>query len=316
MEKQTPAGEIIRVDHQKMDAINLKKVIGNKSPKGAFTLIELLVVIAIIAILAAILLPALAAARGRALSLSCMNNNKQLAEAWFLYAQEYSDQLVINVDVYTYPPGPGGRGATWCLGIEDWTLANANTNLQNLTLDQYALLAPYSAHQYQIYHCPADVFLSPVQGAAGWDHRVRSVSMSCALGGVPPGAPNSGRAPEFPWSVLILKTTMTQIRNPGPSDVWVFADEAPDSINDAMLYNNPDSTGALTGTANGGNWIDIPSSIHRGSGSFGFADGHAEIHKWVDGNTIKWSTPTFKGLSGSKNAPDDVGWLGARTPLP
>jgi prepilin-type N-terminal cleavage/methylation domain-containing protein/prepilin-type processing-associated H-X9-DG protein len=275
----------------------------NKPQRGAFTLIELLVVIAIIAILAAMLLPALSRAKARAVGITCMNNNKQLAMAWFIYAQEFDDILVINQDVYKFPALPN-----WVLRVEDWTTSKINTNINTLVQDNLALLAPYSARQYQIYHCPADNYVSPVQSGLGWDHRVRSVSMSCALGA-------GERAPEFPWAPKIQKTKMNQIHN--GSDVWVFMDEAPDSLNDAMFYNNPDSTGTLTGTANKGQWIDFPGSMHNGSGTLSFADGHAELHKWQDAATLATTPPLYKqGVQGSKDAPTDVGWLAAHTPIP
>ncbi len=288
----------------------------NRSPKSAFrphqgfTLIELLVVIAIIAILAAMLLPALSKAKQRAIGIDCMSNNKQLGLAWYIYAQDYNDNLVPDYDFYSSPVGIGGNNLSWCEGIEDWNLTSVNTNTAALTLDTVCLLAPYSQHQYKIYHCPADNYVSQVQRGAGWDYRVRSVSMSAALG-------SGTRAPEYSWVNQIQKLKLTSIHNPGPSDVWVFLDEAPDSINDAMFYNNPDNTGSILGTANGGNWIDVPGALHNGSGDFSFADGHAELHRWRDSATlapamVKYTT----GVSTSKNAPDDVAWLAARTPLP
>src|SRR5208283_2472339 len=116
--------------------------------------------------------------------------------------------------------------------------------------------APYSAHQYKIYHCPGDVYVSKPQAAVGWSYRCRSVSMDEALG-------FGTRATEFnPWDLNIQKMKLTDLHNPGPADVWVFLDEAPDSINDAMMYVNPYNTATGNNPANGGNWVDWPGSMH------------------------------------------------------
>jgi prepilin-type N-terminal cleavage/methylation domain-containing protein len=255
----------------------LKPGFAARHPAGrkAFTLIELLVVIAIIAILAALLLPALAGAKARAQRIYCVNNLRQLAYAWKMYADDHNGILVSS-----YP----AAGTTWCYGTaEDSGNVGYGYDCSDPRGIQTGLLWPYTK-ALGCYKCPADNRVAK-GGANKGKPVVRSVSMNSCLCGRTYGEPNgSWTFSTYPANPPVNLKYMMYIKESQivrPTQTFVVVDEDPFSINDAFF---------LVDQEQGMGLVDLPGRQHAMGYGINFADGHGSIFRFKNrGRYAAWT---------------------------
>jgi prepilin-type N-terminal cleavage/methylation domain-containing protein/prepilin-type processing-associated H-X9-DG protein len=265
---------------------------------AAFTLVELLIVIGILAILAAILLPVLTRAKSAAQATLCINNTKQLTLAWLIYVGDHEDRLPYNLGGNALRKTVAPKDPlNWVNGIMSWGPDPDNTNT---TLITQASLGPYCDSLTRIYKCPADRVLSDVQKQLGWSARTRSCSMNAMVGDagwLSEGGVNQNN-PGYRQFFILGEI-------PAPADIFVFLDEHPDSINDGYFLNQPDDL----------EWVDLPGSAHNGAGTVSFADGHVELHRWLEPTTRLPVEPETAPLPFDvpTNQRADFDWLAQRT---
>jgi prepilin-type N-terminal cleavage/methylation domain-containing protein len=266
---------------------NLKLAAANLSRSApvrrrGFTLIELLVVIAIIAILAAMLLPALGRAKLKTQAVQCMNNSKQMMLAWRMYVEDNRDRVPSaygNLDVWI----PDGDMSWSGSAIQDgFNPYNWDVNL----MIKKSWLWPYCGNSAGIWRCPADnkypclATYGPLQGQTL--PRQRSISMLSWFNGIDADSFGPGYA---------KYQKLGQVLNPGPAMTIVFVDERCDSINDGEWCSGMSGWPSQPQA-----WVlvDFPGSYHGSACGFALADGHSEIHKWRDSRT----TPPIGHLNG------------------
>ncbi|TAK97233.1 MAG: prepilin-type N-terminal cleavage/methylation domain-containing protein [Verrucomicrobia bacterium] len=249
-----------------------------------FTLIELLVVLAIMAILIVIAFPAFDRPRPNH-PIHCLSNTKQLMLGWIMYADDNQGALIAN------EPYAGGTAGTnnWIGGVMDWSANPQNTNADFLHTNR---LGDY-VKSVAAYRCPADNSVS----AAG--PRIRSYAMNGFMNG------GSNRVTSTGWKQFTKKS---EIRR--PADTFVIVDEHANSIDDGYFFNDPNQTNS---------WKSLPAANHNGAAGFSFADGHSEIHKWVDRSTKQTVVPgrpkPVVTIAPRKTALD-LAWVLERTTYP
>ena len=243
-------------DRSSASGRRLSKGLLRKPGRYGFTLVELLVVIAIIAILSALLLPALGHAKAKGQQIACLANYRQLQLCWLMYTDDYNDALPPNETL------PGGDRGSWVATARTWIEGNAWTDTTSTNIEN-GVLFPYN-RSIKIYKCPAD--RSTVRDERRIP-RFRSVSMNMYLNHIPDLRDRTC------WH------RYSQINDPPPARVFVFIDEHENSIDNARF--------SLTGRQAWG-WIDFPATRHENGCVLSFADGHSELWRWLEPITLEY----------------------------
>ena len=262
-------GQVKGCDSEKLQGIHF----GYRPAPLAFTLIELLVVIAIIAILASLLLPALAKSKEQATAARCQSNQKQLLTAWIMYGGDNQDTLLYDLDGGGFwPLPPGGIGWQGSVSSVDEAVDIVKSAISSGPLFSYAPNA-------DAYHCPGDQRMKHLKLRAGWAFDSYSKA----------GGMNS-----TDWGGATRITRYAEILN--PSHKYVFVEEAdPRGANWGSWVLNP-----ITHT-----WVDPLAVWHNWKSTLGFADGHAETHRWLEKSTLEASKLGPQSRFFWANASDD-----------
>src|SRR5208337_4159687 len=248
------------------------------------------------------LLPAFAKSKQKAQGIGCMNNSKQLMLAWLMYTEDNHDVLLFSYGsqpedkIYVWS---GPSGAPWDL---DLAVPTTQGDWDYVDTIEKSPMWPYCANSQSIWHCPADTSYG-INPAGQHVPRPRSMSMSNWVGGNGDDPSNGYRGYRGLTANYEVFRKITDMLQPGPSKTFVLLDERQDSINDGYFVVQMDG---YTGAPNAAEEIvDFPASYHNRAGGFAFADGHSEIHKWLDNRLIN---PPAMAVTAAPNSPD-VFWL-------
>jgi prepilin-type processing-associated H-X9-DG protein len=259
-------------------------------------LVELLVVIALVAILASLLLPALARGKTKAQQALCLNHHRQLNLGVAMYAQDNEDHLPYNLAASEIKQNLASGGPNnWANSVLNWELDESNTNV---FLNSRAALGSYVSHNSRVFRCPTDLVLSEIQRASGWSERSRTISMNAMVGhaGMFLTATGNSNNPSYHQYRRFSEFTSA-------SEIFVFIEEHPDSINDGYFVNRAASY----------QWNDLPASFHNGAANLAYGDGHVEAHRWQDLSTKKPARPDAADLPFTPTEHNDFYWIIKRT---